>query len=493
MTGDNGHEAERIIIGPAERCPAIVGVIDAARERLALSIFRCDHDAVIEALERAVRRGVRRAAGNRVRGAGAFDGGVVKSIVWVSLALALCASSAAAQTEQQREEPPPVRLTFPGRPSLRIGSVFRLDVRLRVQGDVRGFSPEDVSDESGFEVTRRRLGLQGTAFEYFDYEIEKELKKDGLWRDTFVNFDYFDDYQVQAGKFKLPFSLERLTGSTDLDFIYRSRAVDELAPARDIGATVHGRFNNRAVGYDAGVFRHDGEAARSDVNPGGGTTFAGRGAARPMRLTSATGGTREMEVGAAVTVSEVPEGLNSLKGETTFGLPFFEPVYVKGRRLRLGFDADWRPGPFSVKAEFIRVADERKNQGILEEDLPDLVSRGWYLSGTWVVTGERKLGDVDPRAPLLRGGFGAIELAARVERLVFGSSLEGEPELTNPRAANLLETTLKAFTFGVNWYVNRWVKIQLNAVRESMVEVDARADADPMVVWSRVLRLQFVM
>jgi phosphatidylserine/phosphatidylglycerophosphate/cardiolipin synthase-like enzyme len=37
----------------------VIAVIDSARERLDLSVFRCDEDAVLDALERAVRRGVR--------------------------------------------------------------------------------------------------------------------------------------------------------------------------------------------------------------------------------------------------------------------------------------------------------------------------------------------------------------------------------------------------------------------------------------------------
>jgi phosphatidylserine/phosphatidylglycerophosphate/cardiolipin synthase-like enzyme len=50
--------ADRVIVDPPERLPAVLAVIDAARERLDLSVFRCDEDAVLDALERAVRRGV---------------------------------------------------------------------------------------------------------------------------------------------------------------------------------------------------------------------------------------------------------------------------------------------------------------------------------------------------------------------------------------------------------------------------------------------------
>jgi phosphate-selective porin len=408
------------------------------------------------------------------------------------MGLAMIPLPAAAQTGEQRDDPP-VRLTFPGRPSLRFCSAVRIVFRFRLQGDVRSFSPESTSDDSTFELTRRRFGLQGTAFEHFEYEVERELKRENPWRDVFVNFSYFDDYQVQAGKFKIPFSQERLTGSTDLDYVYRAAVVDALSPAREIGVTVHGRFNNRAVGYDAGIFRHDGESARFGFNPGAGATVAGRVAARPMRLTSVTGASREMEVAAAVTVGDVPDGRNSLRGLTTFGEPFFEPVYVNGRRIRLGFDADWRPGPFSVKAEFIRVTDQRKNQGIFDEDLSPLVSRGWYVSGSWVLTGEPKLDGIEPRAPLFAGGAGAVEVATRLERLGFGSSFDDEPELSNPRAPNLLEVAVRAWTVGVNWYVNRWAKIQFNAIRELTGPSDDPTGIDSATAWTRVIRFQFVL
>jgi phosphate-selective porin OprO/OprP len=415
----------------------------------------------------------------------------VNVFLWAALLLAVWSSPAAAQANEP-DEVPLVRLTFPDRPSLRVGSVLRVDFRFRVQGDVRS-NPSEPDADPSFEWTRRRFGIEGTAFEHIEYEVERELRKEQAWRDVFVNVTYFDDYQVQAGKFKIPFSQERLASSTELDFVHRALVVDALSPAREIGATVHGRFNNRAVGYDAGMFRHDGENARFGSNPGANATMAGRFTARPMRLSSATGATREMEVAAAVTVGTVPDGLNSLRGRTTFEEPFFEPVYVQGRRVRLGFDADWRPGPFSLKGEFIRVTDQRKNQGIFDEDLPNLVSQGWYATASWVVTGEPKLDGIEPRAELFRGGGGALELATRVERLGFGSTLEGAPEQTNPRAANLLETGLRAWTAGVNWYVNRWVKIQYNAIRELLDDPERGPDPDRAGFWTHVLRLQFVM
>ena len=49
---------ERLILAPEERRQAVLNVIDSARDRLALSVFRCDDQAVHDSLAAAVRRGV---------------------------------------------------------------------------------------------------------------------------------------------------------------------------------------------------------------------------------------------------------------------------------------------------------------------------------------------------------------------------------------------------------------------------------------------------
>jgi phosphatidylserine/phosphatidylglycerophosphate/cardiolipin synthase-like enzyme len=49
---------DRLVIAPSQRRRTIVGAIRTARERLALSIFRCDDRVVLEALRAAARRGV---------------------------------------------------------------------------------------------------------------------------------------------------------------------------------------------------------------------------------------------------------------------------------------------------------------------------------------------------------------------------------------------------------------------------------------------------
>ena len=50
---------ERIVLAPEDRRDAVLEVIRSARQRLILSLFRCDDEAVVDALAEAVRRGVR--------------------------------------------------------------------------------------------------------------------------------------------------------------------------------------------------------------------------------------------------------------------------------------------------------------------------------------------------------------------------------------------------------------------------------------------------
>jgi phosphate-selective porin OprO/OprP len=154
---------------------------------------------------------------------------------------------------------------------------------------------------------------------------------------------------------------------------------------------------------------------------------------------------------------------------------------------------NWSPGPFSIKGEFMHLQDERRNQGLLGQDLPDLISRGWYVSGTWAVTGERKIAGIEPRKNFLRGGIGAVELAGRYEQLRFGSSEHPGPPLRNLRAPNILGNSDRVWTVGANWYLNRWGKIQANAIHEKIEDPLRSPISGRERFWMWICRLQFVL
>ncbi|HSC29983.1 MAG TPA: porin [Vicinamibacterales bacterium] len=379
-------------------------------------------------------------------------------------------------------------------PSFRYGDAVRLDPHARVRFEALE-SPvhSGDEDEGAIDIARRRIGVEGELGGALQFEIEREIDSSDPWRDVYVNYRQFAAVRVQGGKFKLPFGLEELVGATNLDFVRRSRAATLLAPGRDRGVMVHGRPFTRLVRYELGVFDHDGRNARVR-NPErvfGGTTWAGRVLVYPFAERKSQ--LADLRAGMAFTTSLLPEGFPALRGQTALSASFYEAdVWVNGRRQRTGFEFRWRPGPFSIQSEYIRVTDERRGESVEDTDLSPLVATGWYVSGTWAITGEHKADGLDrPRRPLLPGaGFGAIEVAVRVEGVTFRSAAEGEPPSTSPRADVIAGNGLHGTTVGVNWYVNRWVKFQANVIRERIDDPARLSLSDQSVVWSRAMRVQ---
>jgi len=375
------------------------------------------------------------------------------------------------------------------RPTLRVGDVFKLSLTARVQADIH--APDQPVDELGVDVARRRVGVTGTLTKHLEFEVERELEDGGAWRDVFVNVRTVRSAQVRAGRFKMPFSLDQLTGAGSLDFVSRSRAADLLAPGRSTGVSVHGRLTRHVLGYDAGVFTHDGDVARFGSNPGGGTTVAGRVTVRPRGAARRSGSLADVEFGLNATRGEVPEGRYSLRGRLTSKDVFFSPVFVQGRRLRVGGDLDWRPGPFGVRAEYLRADDARHDQGLMGETLPAVRADGWYVSGVWAVAGRRRHAEADNR--LAFAGLDGLELTARVERLTFGTGGEAGSVVRTPRAVELPAVSDRVWTFGANWTFNRLVRLQLNAVREQVVDHARGAAPASGGSWSPVARVQIAM
>jgi phosphate-selective porin len=147
-----------------------------------------------------------------------------------------------------------------------------------------------------------------------------------------------------------------------------------------------------------------------------------------------------------------------------------------------------------VTGEFIHVQEARTKQGLRGEDLPDLLSRGWYLSGAWVVLGKKRPDQGEPSNNFpLHGNLGAVEIGTRIEQIRFSSTEHPGRPSRSLRAANVLPNSDRAVTFGVNWYMNRFMKVQFNFVREKIEDVQRTPLEGLSLYWTRMVRMQFVM
>jgi phosphate-selective porin OprO/OprP len=391
-----------------------------------------------------------------------------------------------------------VRVVWDDSPSLRFGSAARLDFRFRLQEDVRKPGDAPLGFET-WQLKRLRGGIDGELFDRVQFQLERELYEqtdldqddegysETLWKDVFVDVNIVDALQVRAGRFKIPFGGEQLTGTTNLDFAFRTLGATYLSPSRDTGVAVHGDIG--AVNYWIGGFEHDGDNSRSRRIVGGDEAIAGRVTVQAWNQNNGPG---ILEISGAFmrsTVSDESVLPNGLRARTVLSkYDFYEEVFVKGQRIRLQGDVDFMGGPFSARAEYTWVTDERLEQGFGSDALPEARARAWYASGSWVITGERKDRPVEPRHWL-----GAVEVAGRLERIRFGSVTGVDTPFRNPRAETIYPVANRVATIGVNWYITRWGKIQLNAIREQIDDVERSPVLNGAAFWSRIVRFQLAI
>lgn len=425
----------------------------------------------------------------------------MRTILLAALLIVAGVPAAMAQDPGDAPKEPVKRgLVWDDRPTFVFGEDITVGIRGRLQLDWRRFDPE-IGEET-YDFRTARVGVQGDLTRHFSYEVEREIDREGTftdWKDVYLAWKTFDAVRVKGGRFKMPFGLEQNTGPTETDFAYRSLASTAIAPGRDRGVMVYGELGR--IAYEAGVFDDDGDNAELEEQrfveagqdlEGVGPSFAVRVTGDLLRLFPVPDLIRGANFGVAYTNAYVPEGLNSLKGEAVWGADFLERVYVKGRRQRLGAQFDWTPGPAGIKAEWMQSREQRLGQSNRNEDLSDFLTTGWYVSGTWFITGEDKDDNINPRHPLFGGGIGAVEIGVRFDELELRSASQEGSSFTNPRADHQTPNADRTWTLGVTWMPIRWVRVMTNAIHETLEDVSRAPINGTPSYWSGLVRLQVV-
>ena len=86
--------------------------------------------------------------------------------------------------------------------------------------------------------------------------------------------------------------------------------------------------------------------------------------------------------------------------------------------------------------------------------------------------------------------LGAVEAVARYERLWFDSAGGEGPALRNPRADKILASGEHVLSLGINWYIARWFKLQLQTLREQPQDPERSPVPGDEAFWSSVFRFQ---
>lgn len=352
---------------------------------------------------------------------------------------------------------------------------FRLEFGGRLQtdfdaaeGDTGTLTGSKLSSQ--FLVRRARFEVDGRLYRWIGFKLEADFTEGVSLKDTYLDLAFFPELRLRAGQFKVPFSLEELTSSRFIDFVERS-IVNELVPARDRGLMLHGELAQGAFSYFLGGFNGTGEDT-SDNN--GDKDLAARLVLAPFRA-SDEAWLKGFQIAGNMTWGD-QDSFSSAQGRTSARTSnrfrFFAPQPTRGTRTRFGGDLSWLIGPAALKGEYVVQSDERNGLGPGGRDLDDVEATGWYVSGTYVLTGENKLrsGNVVPKRPFLpiagKMGPGAWEVGVRYAELDFESDdpidfADGNLSLITGGGRSA-PNGVQALTLGVNWYPNEHVRWMVN-------------------------------
>ncbi len=361
--------------------------------------------------------------------------------------------------------------------SLRVGGYMQADGRFYTT------DTKPSGNGSTFLIRRLRPFLEGTVAKYYDFRFMTDFGQGATTlQDAYADVHYIPELQVRAGKFKEPVGLERLQDDRNIRFVERALPT-ALVPDRDIGFDFHGSLFGQRVEYALGAFNGTPDnTATVDNDNNDAKDFAGRLYFHPFAGTPLEFA-QKLGVGIAGTFGDQRSTtLDTYKtaGGTTF-FTFNKGVTASGPRFRYSPQFDYYWGPLGILGEYVdntqqlrltRTITVGSGKGAKTElvNFPrqTISNQAWQIAGAYLLTGEdNTYGAVKPRHDFepFGGGLGAWELVARLDQLLIDrAAFDGKYSYGSPASS-----AREAFEWavGLNWYLNRNVKLQTDYSRTS--------------------------
>ncbi|MDR0907284.1 MAG: OprO/OprP family phosphate-selective porin [Rikenellaceae bacterium] len=152
------------------------------------------------------------------------------------------------------------------------------------------------TEAHGFDIRRARLDVRGNLAPKVGYRVHVEFANAPKVLDAYFQWTINDHISLQAGQFKVPFSLENPYSPATLETIDNSLTITSLAGyndvsgisanGRDIGMSASGKIFQGVVEYAVGVFNGAG-INKSDNNTS--KDVAGTGTLHPVKNLSVAG------------------------------------------------------------------------------------------------------------------------------------------------------------------------------------------------------------
>lgn len=264
-----------------------------------------------------------------------------------------------------------------------------------------------------FRIRRARIGLAGNIAPRVGWNITGEFTSQPALRNAFLLFRLADQLNVRVGQATPPSSLERGIGLLTFELIDRSRVNQQLTPTLDTGVTLLNPAPYRGwLSYAFSVF-NGGGFNRVDANDGKDT--AGKIEITPPAL----------------------PGLAAVLSGSTGEQP-------DGRRTHSGFGLEYNVARFRIAAE--RLVQTREGKAGRD---------GFMVMAVYRI-----------RPQTVTPHFQMLELAARYVAFHNPDAGEVRADEDGGGAAAIvpLASTTRDVQAGVNYYVNRNVRLMANVI-----------------------------
>ena len=336
----------------------------------------------------------------------------------------------------------------------------------RLHMDYRQYSPDygtgqtTDSYQNTAEARRARFGIRGQFAKDFKYQLlanfgasdgfsSTSSTADEMW----VNWAANPEMQFQFGLFKMPFSLEQMTSSNNLDFMERSlvgQNDSELIPAKETGFMLHG-IPKPGLTYALALSRgKSNKSAEFD-----GFDYIGRVTTNIAELTGSKAYTAHL--GAAYSTGEIKSGVIPVSGRTESRMQsaWFTGSALSGAttRTRQGLEAAFAYNAFKVQGEHFQFNYDPATGN-------DQKINGYYVQAVYNLTGESHaykdgaFGWIKPINSIDKGGRGAWQVGVRMS----------EFDASDITVATGKANRATAMTYGVTWFATDNLRFMLNYV-----------------------------
>lgn len=326
-----------------------------------------------------------------------------------------------------------------------------------------------------FLVRRAKLDIDGKFNEDWSFEISYDLTgvlditEDGIYKRKNKFRNGFDDIALQyegwefadltVGQFKVPFGLDGITSSNNISFIERALPTDAFGLSRRLGVGLsrnRDHYTVTAMGFGKSFSDDD----------------KGHGAAARFTYTPIDTGSHVLHFGVSGVVEHPKREVkfNARPESKASDIRFVNTGNLEdiGRIDRIGLEAAWKSGPFSVQAEWMHTKlDGRYGRA-------DAVLHGWYVMGSWILTGQSR----EYRNGRFKGipasrSRGAWELTARYSSVdLDDAGVRGGNE--------------ENFTLGINYNASEHLRVMANYIKAHSARRGKTLTSDILL-----LRMQF--